>query len=53
MGGGTYKIFMEISGQCYMVSAFSLVSLTDLCSSWYGLRDLFTLHKLVHGQSYS
>ena len=26
--------------------AFSLVSLTELCSFWYGLKDLFTLHKL-------
>ena len=24
---------------------FSLVSLTELCSFWYGLKDLFTLHK--------
>ena len=26
---------------------FSLVSLTELCSFWYGLKDPFTLHKLV------
>ena len=26
---------------------FSPVSLTELCSFWYGLKDLFTLHKLV------
>ena len=32
------KIFMEI---------FRSVSLTELCSFWYGLKDLFTLHKLV------
>ena len=25
---------------------FSLVSLTELCSFWYGLKDLFTLEKL-------
>ena len=25
---------------------FSPVSLTELCSFWYGLKDLFTLHKL-------
>ena len=25
---------------------FSPVSLTELCSIWYGLKDLFTLHKL-------
>ena len=29
-------------------SPFSaLVSLTELCSFWYGLKDLYTLHKLV------
>ena len=39
---------MEISGQCYMVfSAVSPVSLTELCSFRYSLRDLFSLHKLV------
>ena len=26
---------------------FSLVFLTELCSFWYGLKDLYTLHKLV------
>ena len=26
---------------------FSLVSLTELCSFWYGLKDLFTLHTLA------
>ena len=26
---------------------FFLVSLTELCSFWYGLKDLFTLHKLA------
>ena len=26
---------------------FSLVSLTELRSFWYGLKDLYTLHKLV------
>ena len=42
------KLFMEISGQCYMVFlAVSLVSLTELCSFWYSLSDLFSLHKLV------
>ena len=25
----------------------SPVSLTELCSFWYGLKDLFTLHKLA------
>ena len=39
---------MEISGQCYMVLlAVSPVSLTELFSFWYSLRDLFSLHKLV------
>ena len=26
---------------------FSPVSLTELCSFWYGSKDLFTLHKLA------
>ena len=26
---------------------FSLVSLTESCSFWYGLKDLFTPHKLA------
>ena len=26
---------------------FSPVSLTELCPFWYGLKDLFTLHKLA------
>ena len=26
---------------------FSPVSLTELCPCWYGLKDLFTLHKLA------
>ena len=26
---------------------FSPVSLTELCSFWCGLKDLFTLHKLA------
>ena len=26
---------------------FASFSLTELCSFWYGLKDLFTLHKLV------
>ena len=42
------KIFMEIfrsmsDGFC----PFSSVSLTELYSFWYGLKDLFTLHKLA------
>ena len=42
------KIFMEIFRS--MSRGFLLVSpvsLTELCSFWYGLKDLFTLHKLV------
>ena len=42
------KIFMEIFRS--MSSGFLLlsqVSLTELCSFWYGLKDLFTLHKLA------
>ena len=42
------KIFMEIFRS--MSRGFLLlspVSLTELCSFWYGLKDLFTLHKLA------
>ena len=42
------KIFMEIFRS--MLQGFlplSPVSLTELCSFWYGLKDLFTLHKLA------
>ena len=42
------KIFMEIFRS--MSNGFLLlsrVSLTELCLFWYGLKDLFTLHKLV------
>ena len=40
--------FMEIfrSMSCGFL-LLSLVSLTELCSFWYGLKDLFTLHKLL------
>ena len=40
------KIFMEIFRS--MTHGFLLVSpvsLTELCSFWYGSKDLFTLHK--------
>ena len=30
----------------YFFLPFSPVSLTELSSFWYGLKDLFTLHKL-------
>ena len=42
------KIFMEIFMS--MSRGFLLlspVSLTELCSFWYGWKDLFTLHKLA------
>ena len=29
----------------FFFGLFSLVSLTELWSFWYGLKDLFTLHK--------
>ena len=38
------EIFRSMSGGFLLVSP---VSLTELCSFWYGLKDLFTLHKLV------
>ena len=38
----------KFSGQCYMVFCLFLrCALTELCSFWYGLKYLFTLHKLV------
>ena len=48
VGGQWNKIFMEIFGS--MSRGFLLlspVSLTELCSFWYGFKDIFTLHKLV------
>ena len=42
------KIFREIFRS--MSRGFLLlspVSFTELCSFWYGLKDLFTLHKLA------
>ena len=43
------KIFMDIlsamSHGCFLLTP---VSLTELCSFQYGLKDLFTLHKLVN-----
>ena len=42
------KIFMEIfRSMSHGFFLLSPVSLTELCSFWFGLRDLFTLHKLV------
>ena len=42
------KIFMEIfRSMSHGFLLLSPVSLTKLCSFRYGLKDLFTLHKLV------
>ena len=42
------KIFTEIfRSMSHGFLLLSPVSLTELCSFWYGLKDLFTLHKLV------
>ena len=38
------EIFRSMSGGFLLLSP---VSLTELCSFWYGLKDLFILHKLV------
>ena len=42
------KIFMEIYRSIlHVFLPFSPVSFTELCSFWYGLKDLFNLHKLA------
>ena len=47
MGSGT-RFSMEIFGSMlHGFLPFSPVSLTKLCSFWYGLKDLFTLHNLA------
>ena len=47
VGGWWNKIFMEIfTSMLHGFLPFSPVSLTELCSFWYGLKDVFTLHKL-------
>ena len=38
------KIFRAMSRGFLLLSP---VSLTESCSFWYGLKDLFTLHKLA------
>ena len=38
------RIFRSLSRGFLLLSP---VSLTELCSFWYGLKDLFILHKLV------
>ena len=48
VGGQWNKIFMQIFRSIlHGFLQFSPVSMTELCSFWYGLKDLFTLHKLV------
>ena len=49
VGGRWNKIFIEIFRSILHVFflPFSPVSLAELCSFWYGLKDLFALHKLV------
>ena len=48
VGGQWNKIFMEIfRSMLHGFCPFSPVSLTELRSFWYGLEDLFTLHKLA------
>ena len=48
VGGRWNKIFMEIfRSMLHGFLPFSPVSLTESCSFWYGLNDLFALHKLV------
>ena len=43
------KIFMEIfSSMSLVFLLLSPVSLTELCSFWYGLKDIFPLHKLAN-----
>ena len=47
VGGQWNKIFKEIYRSIlHVFLAFSPVSLTELCSFWCGLKDLFILHKL-------
>ena len=41
------KIFVEIfRSMLHGLLRFSLFSLTESCSFWYGLKDLFNLHRL-------
>ena len=48
VGGKWNKIFMKFLWSTLQgFLPFSPVSLTELCSFWYGLKDLFTLHKLA------
>ena len=46
VGGQWNKIFMEFYRSIlHGFLPFSPVSLSELCSFWYGLKDLFSLHK--------
>ena len=48
VGGQWNKIFMEIfRSMLHGFLPLSPVSLTELCSFLYGLKDVFTLHKLA------
>ena len=48
VGGKWNKIFMEIfRSMLHGFLPFSAVSLTESCSVWCGLKDLFTLLKLA------
>ena len=47
MGGGTKFIKEIFRSMLNGFLPFSPVSLTELCSFWYGLKDVFTLHKSV------
>ena len=49
VGGQWNKIFMEIfRSMSHGFLLLSLVSLTELCSFWYGLKELFTMYKLAN-----
>ena len=48
VGGLWNKTFMEIcSSIVHGFLPFCPMSSTELCSFWYGLKDLFSLHKLA------
>ena len=48
VGGQWNKIFVEIfRPTLHGFLPFSPVPLSELCSFWYALKDLFTLHKLA------
>ena len=48
VGGQWNKFFMEIfRSMLHGFLPLSPLSFNELCSFWYGLKDLFTLHKLA------